>query len=82
MHFATPLGRALWSVVIRQPKAAASELFLPRRSAFVYDLEGHGYGSELPTTLRRSKEDCPPVRQGVLQEALWHGPGAVADERA
>lgn len=36
-------------------------MFLPRRTAFVYDLEEQEGNTDVPTTLRRSKEDCPPV---------------------
>jgi hypothetical protein len=32
-----------------------------RRTAFVYELEEAAAG-DIPTTLRRSKEDCPKVR--------------------
>lgn len=39
------------------------ELFLPRRMAFVYDFEADEYGvvQDIPTTVRRSKADCPTV---------------------
>ena len=38
-------------------------MFLPMRTAFVYDMEEHDSNTDVPTTLRRSKEDCPPVSQ-------------------
>ena len=38
-------------------------MFLPMRTAFVYDMEEHDSNADVPTTLRRSKEDCPPVSQ-------------------
>ena len=41
-------------------------MFAPRRMAFVYDFSideegGGGVDNEIPTTLRRSKTDCPQV---------------------
>ena len=62
MAFATPLGRAVFAAVFRPPRVNASELFLPRRTAFVYELDAEPGTSDIPTTLRRSKADCPPVR--------------------
>ena len=44
-------------------------MFAPRRMAFVYDFSideegGGGVDNEIPTTLRRSKTDCPQVCEG------------------
>lgn len=61
IKFATPTGQAVYSALFRPFRAPASEMFLPMRSAFVYDLEEHDSSTDVPTTLRRSKEDCPPV---------------------
>jgi IK cytokine len=59
-------GRALYAALFSQPTAhqraaAVRESFLPRRLAFVYELDGGGAAGELPTTLRRSQADCPPA---------------------
>ncbi len=62
MKFVTATGRSVFNSVFNPPKINVSELFLPRRTAFVYELEDDEYGSDIPTTLRRSKLDCPPVR--------------------
>lgn len=62
MKFATATGRSIFNAVFNPPKVNVSELYLPRRTAFVYELEDDEYGSDIPTTLRRSKLDCPPVR--------------------
>jgi IK cytokine len=35
---------------------------MPRRTAFVYDMDDPEAG-DIPTTLRRSKEDCPKVQE-------------------
>ena len=64
MAFTTPLGRAVFAAVFRPPRVNVSELFLPRRTAFVYELDAEPGTSDIPTTLRRSKADCPPVRAG------------------
>ena len=61
MQFHTALGRAVWTAIMHRPKNVASEMFLPRRTAFVYDLNESGPSSDVPTTVRRSKADCPPV---------------------
>lgn len=65
VKFATPLGRSLYQAVFRPPGRAHSrnlvrEMFQPRRTAFVFE-EGEG-ASDVPTTLRRSKADCPVVQ--------------------
>ena len=62
MKFVTASGRSVFNAVFNPPKINVSELFLPRRTAFVYELEDSEYGSDIPTTLRRSRLDCPPVR--------------------
>lgn len=42
-----------------------SDLFLPRRMSFVYDM-ADPYGTNIPVTLRRSKEDCPKPKELVV----------------
>lgn len=69
VKFVTPLGRALYASVFRPPAAAASrnlvrEMFQPRRTAFVFEFEEGS--SDVPTTLRRSKADCPVVQVCVV----------------
>ena len=61
IKFITADGQAVYNALFRTFKAPASEMFLPMRTAFVYDLEEHDSSTDVPTTLRRSKEDCPPV---------------------
>ncbi|KAK9805368.1 hypothetical protein WJX73_007555 [Symbiochloris irregularis] len=56
--FATPFGRAVFKAVFEEKASDASISFLPRRLAFVYDLEEDA-ANDLPTTLRRSLLDCP-----------------------
>ena len=38
-----------------------NELFLPRRMAYVIDLEDDFNESDIPVTLIRSKADCPTM---------------------
>ena len=59
MNFKTPLARAVYNAVFHPPKVAVAEMFQPRRTAFVFDLDEIGHGLDIPTTLRRSKADCP-----------------------
>ena len=51
----------MYDIVFHPPKANVAETFQPRRTAFLYDLDAIGHGLGIPTTLRRSKADCPKV---------------------
>ncbi|CAL8466768.1 g6304 [Coccomyxa elongata] len=66
MNFVTATGRSVFNAVFNPPKINVSELFLPRRTAFVYELEDSEYGSDIPTTLRRSKLDCPQAVDSLM----------------
>jgi hypothetical protein len=66
IRFQTSVGRGVFSAIFNPPKLNVSELFLPRRTAFVYELEDGEDMSDIPTTLRRSKLDCPPVSVPVF----------------
>ena len=59
--FHTSIGRGVFDAIFNPPKINVSEQFLPRRTAFVYELDDDSFNSDIPTTLRRSKADCPPV---------------------
>src|SRR5690242_7733737 len=62
MHFHTPMARILYSILFDPPvKRSVAEMFQPRRMAFVYELDEQDHSTDMPTTLRRSKEDCPAV---------------------
>ena len=63
LKFITPAGQAVYNAMFKPFKAPANEMFLPMRTAFVYDMEETDSNTDVPTTLRRSKEDCPPVSQ-------------------
>ena len=59
--FHTSIGRGVFDAIFNPPKLNGSEQFLPKRTAFVYELDNDGANPDIPTTLRRSKADCPPV---------------------
>lgn len=59
VKFKGPPGRAVFNAIFTRNKAQANELFLPGRTAFVFNLEEGTL--DVPTTLRRAAADCPPV---------------------
>lgn len=59
------MARALFDTLFNPPRAPrVAEMFHPRRMAFVFefDSEEAEFNADVPTTLRRSKADCPQVR--------------------
>jgi len=58
----TILGKSILYAL--QEKRARNEMFLPGRMAFLFDLEDD-FPQELPTTLLRSKEDCPKETSSI-----------------
>eukprot|EP00208_Stichococcus_sp_RCC1054_P003303 CAMPEP_0206141376 /NCGR_PEP_ID=MMETSP1473-20131121/12694_1 /ASSEMBLY_ACC=CAM_ASM_001109 /TAXON_ID=1461547 /ORGANISM="Stichococcus sp, Strain RCC1054" /LENGTH=381 /DNA_ID=CAMNT_0053535919 /DNA_START=132 /DNA_END=1274 /DNA_ORIENTATION=+ len=73
-EFKTPLGSQVYTAIFQPPKRNVAERFLPRRTAFAYDLDDDADGGlDIPTTLYRSKADCPkPVESmlGVMDGAV------------
>ncbi|XP_033834760.1 protein Red [Periophthalmus magnuspinnatus] len=61
MEFKTRLGRNIYRVVFRSGQSERNELFLPGRMAYVVDLEDEFTDTDIPTTLIRSKADCPTM---------------------
>ncbi|GIX79851.1 protein Red [Caerostris extrusa] len=59
IHFRTKLGKNIYRQVFKNRFQEKSELFLPNRMAYVIDLEDEYAESDIPTTLLRSKADCP-----------------------
>lgn len=55
-------------MVFRSGQIERNELFLPGRMAYVVDLDDEFTDTDIPTTLIRSKADCPsmevPARPG------------------
>ncbi|XP_040007102.1 protein Red [Xiphias gladius] len=61
MEFKTRLGRNIYRVVFRSGLVERNELFLPGRMAYVVDLDDEFTDTDIPTTLIRSKADCPSM---------------------
>lgn len=59
IQFKTKLGKNIYRTVFKNRYPERSELFLPNRMAYVIDLEDEYAESDIPTTLIRSKADCP-----------------------
>ncbi|KAM3869027.1 protein Red [Diretmus argenteus] len=61
IEFKTRLGRSIYRVVFRSGLVERNELFLPGRMAYVVDLDDEFTDTDIPTTLIRSKADCPSM---------------------
>ncbi|XP_070773019.1 protein Red [Enoplosus armatus] len=61
IEFKTRLGRNIYRVVFRTGVVERNELFLPGRMAYVVDLDDEFTDTDIPTTLIRSKADCPSM---------------------
>jgi len=61
MNFKTKLGRNVYRQLFSRKFADRNELFLPGRMAYVVDLEDDTMECDIPTTLIRSKADCPSL---------------------
>ncbi len=66
MAFKTALARGVYAALFEPERINAADQFLPGRTAFVYELEDGAAAADIPTTLRRSRADCPPVQAPVL----------------
>lgn len=61
IEFKTRLGRNIYRIVFKGRQMERNELFLPGRMAYVVDLEDEYADTDIPTTLIRSKADCPTM---------------------
>uniref|UniRef100_A0A8D3D801 IK cytokine n=1 Tax=Scophthalmus maximus TaxID=52904 RepID=A0A8D3D801_SCOMX len=61
IEFKSRLGRNIYRVVFRTGVVERNELFLPGRMAYVVDLDDEFTDTDIPTTLIRSKADCPSM---------------------
>nr|XP_054586982.1 protein Red isoform X1 [Nothobranchius furzeri] len=61
IEFKTRLGRNIFRMVFRSGVSERNELFLPGRMAYVVDLDDEFTDTDIPTTLIRSKADCPSM---------------------
>ncbi|XP_052042693.1 protein Red-like [Apodemus sylvaticus] len=60
-EFKTRLGRNVYQVLFKRKPCKRNELFLPGRMAYVIDLHDENGDTDIPTTVIRSKADCPTV---------------------
>lgn len=61
VEFTTKLGQKVYKALFRSRPADRNELFQPGRMAYVFDVEDEYAESDIPTTLIRSKADCPGI---------------------
>ncbi|KAI4882279.1 hypothetical protein NFI96_027224 [Prochilodus magdalenae] len=61
IEFKTRLGRNIYRMLFKGRQMERNELFLPGRMAYVVDLEDEYADTDIPTTLIRSKADCPTM---------------------
>ncbi|CAH1777027.1 unnamed protein product [Owenia fusiformis] len=61
IDFKSKLGRSIYRVVFKKNLPERNELFLPHRMAYVVDLDDEYIDSDIPTTMIRSKADCPTL---------------------
>ncbi|KAK1788540.1 hypothetical protein P4O66_016969 [Electrophorus voltai] len=61
IEFKTRLGRNVYRILFKGRQTERNELFLPGRMAYVVDLEDEYADTDIPTTLIRSKADCPTM---------------------
>jgi len=64
MQFKTKMGRNIFRTLFKPKEMMRNELFMPRRMAYVVDLEDEFADSDVPTTIIRSKADCPAMEVG------------------
>ncbi|KAL1791585.1 Red, partial [Sigmodon hispidus] len=61
IEFKTRLGRNVYQILFKSKSDERNELFLPGRMAYVVDLEDEYADTDIPTTVIRSKADCPTL---------------------
>ncbi|XP_041358287.1 protein Red-like [Gigantopelta aegis] len=61
IQFKTKMAKNVYRTLLKVKPLERNELFLPKRMAYVVDLEDDFVESDIPTTLIRSKADCPSL---------------------
>ncbi|KAK2117945.1 hypothetical protein P7K49_004832 [Saguinus oedipus] len=61
IEFKTRLGHNVYRMLFKSKAFERNELFLPGRMAYVVDLDDEYADTDIPTTLIRSKADCPAM---------------------
>lgn len=65
LSFRTATAKSVYKWIVKpQTVIKSNEMFLPGRMAFIFNMEG-GYSHDIPTTLQRSKADCPVPEEMV-----------------
>jgi IK cytokine len=60
MAFRTASAKMVFQWIVKpQTVNKVNEMFLPGRTAFVFDMDEE-FAHDIPTTVHRSKADCPP----------------------
>lgn len=59
VSFRTSTAKSVYQLMVKpQTAVKTNEMFLPGRMAFIFNMET-GFSHDIPTTLHRSKADCP-----------------------
>lgn len=61
IQFKTKIGRNIYRTLFKNKLPERNELFLPKRMAYVVDLEDEYGDFDIPNTMIRSKADCPSL---------------------
>ena len=61
IQFRTKLGRNIFRQVFQSKHPERNELFMPGRMAYVVELDDDFIETDVPTTVIRSKADCPQI---------------------
>lgn len=78
VSFRTANAKAIYQSIVKpQTTIKPSEMFLPGRMAFIFNMET-GFSHDIPTTLQRSKADCPVPEEMITVSV----DGSVLDQIA
>ncbi|GMH23299.1 hypothetical protein Nepgr_025142 [Nepenthes gracilis] len=65
LSFRTATAKSVYQWIVKpQTVIKTNEMFLPGRMTFIFNME-NGYSNDIPTTLHRSKADCPVPEEMV-----------------
>ncbi|CAL5375647.1 unnamed protein product [Camellia sinensis] len=67
LSFRTATAKSVYQSIVKpQTVIKSNEMFLPGRMAFIFNMVGEGgFSHDIPTTLHRSKADCPVPEEMV-----------------
>nr|GMC77327.1 suppressor of mec-8 and unc-52 protein homolog 2 [Ipomoea batatas] len=65
LAFRTATAKSVYKWIVKPPSVVkTNEMFLPGRMAFIFNMET-GFSHDIPTTVHRSKADCPVPEEMV-----------------